>query len=341
MRLVPTTDLKDDIKVALDVYTYEGNLLLKKGSFITEAIIEKLLLFNLNYIYIIDEFCFDKNADWNPHIETYKLIKNHILIEQIGMDLTHSKHGLIDLAYIYDLREDLLELLIQNQEEYKIVYTPIIFSPHCRITKNIYIAMNSVLLGLKLKLPKEELEFIFMGSLLKDVALHSTNVVKCRRMHPYLGYKFLQHDYDLDDKVLEIVLQHHERLDGSGYPFKLKSESISKLSKIVSLIEILYDIRASQNILYGRYSKKQFEYLLQYDKEILDVFLTNVELYSKDMMIQLSSGDTGVVIENNYDDVFRPVIKIIKEKQFSKGTVIELIKCPKLKITSILYFPED
>jgi HD-GYP domain-containing protein (c-di-GMP phosphodiesterase class II) len=58
------------------------------------------------------------------------------------------------------------------------------------------------------------------------------------RMHPEIGYDMLK-DADLPYPIAEIVMQHHERLDGSGYPKGLKGDEILAEAKILAVADVV------------------------------------------------------------------------------------------------------
>jgi HD-GYP domain-containing protein (c-di-GMP phosphodiesterase class II) len=65
------------------------------------------------------------------------------------------------------------------------------------------------------------------------------------KTHSRIGYDFLQnHNYTLDKELLAIVLQHHEREDGTGYPFSLVGEEVHPYAKLISLCDV-YDVITS------------------------------------------------------------------------------------------------
>jgi putative nucleotidyltransferase with HDIG domain len=111
---------------------------------------------------------------------------------------------------------------------------------------SLRVAAISRRIGLRLGLSSEELEVLRMGCLIHDigkVAIPDDILLKPGRfnnfdrqimnMHPTIGAKYLAFRYP-DDRVTEIVLYHHERLDGSGYPAGLKGDDISPMVRIVA-----------------------------------------------------------------------------------------------------------
>lgn len=111
---------------------------------------------------------------------------------------------------------------------------------------SLRVAAISRRIGLLQGLSSEELEVLGMGCLIHDigkVAIPDNVLLKPSRfnnidrqimnMHPTIGAKYLAFRYP-DDRITEIILYHHERLDGSGYPAGLKGDDISPLVRIVS-----------------------------------------------------------------------------------------------------------
>ncbi|MEN2984817.1 MAG: HD domain-containing phosphohydrolase [Dictyoglomaceae bacterium] len=103
----------------------------------------------------------------------------------------------------------------------------------------------------EMRLSKDEIEAIKTGALLHDIGKISIpgeilnkpgrlnplemNIVKT---HPVNGYNMLK-NIDFPAEVLEIIVQHHERLDGSGYPEGLKDKEISLPVRIVSVADVV------------------------------------------------------------------------------------------------------
>ncbi|MEA3386581.1 MAG: response regulator [Thermodesulfobacteriota bacterium] len=112
------------------------------------------------------------------------------------------------------------------------------------------VAAISRRIGLHQGLSSEEVEVLEMGCLIHDVGkiaipddvllkpCHFNNIDRqIMNMHPTIGAKYLAFRYP-DDRVTEIILYHHERLDGSGYPVGLKGDDISPMVRIVSVADM-------------------------------------------------------------------------------------------------------
>ncbi len=115
---------------------------------------------------------------------------------------------------------------------------------------SLRVAAISRRIGLHLGLSLEELKTLEMGCLVHDigkVAIPDDILLKpgcfnyvdrqIMQMHPTIGAKFLDGRYP-DDRITEIILHHHERLDGSGYPSGLKGDDIGLMVRIVSVADV-------------------------------------------------------------------------------------------------------
>ena len=104
----------------------------------------------------------------------------------------------------------------------------------------------------KLNIEKEKLDFLYIASLLHDIGKISIPIEILNKpsklseieydlvkMHPQIAYDYLK-DIKLPLPIAEIVLQHHEREDGSGYPRGLKKDEIMIEAKIISVSEVIH-----------------------------------------------------------------------------------------------------
>lgn len=118
-------------------------------------------------------------------------------------------------------------------------------------THSIDVAMMSLIIADKLEYNDKKLFYIGLGSLLHDVGKLMLPKSMIERKEPFNQTEqllFFQHcelglssveSYGLPKECTDIILQHHERLDGSGYPKGLKESKISQNSKIVMIADTI------------------------------------------------------------------------------------------------------
>jgi putative nucleotidyltransferase with HDIG domain len=118
-------------------------------------------------------------------------------------------------------------------------------------THSIDVALMSLIIAIKLNYKKEMLESLCLGALLHDIGkllipkkiiqkpgkLNDTEMTLIKQ-HCDLGYSMIK-ELNLQKESADIILQHHERMDGSGYPYGLHENQISDAAKIVMVADVL------------------------------------------------------------------------------------------------------
>lgn len=155
------------------------------------------------------------------------------------------------------------------------------------------VANYSVQIAKKMKLPKHSCEIIYKGALLHDIGkigIPEHILMKNGKLtdeeyeiiksHPTLGHNMIKHVGNFySEGVLDIVLYHHERYDGKGYPTGIKGDQIPLFARIVAIADT-FDAMTTKRVYRDKYN---LEYALnevrknkgtQFDPQIADVFLS-------------------------------------------------------------------
>lgn len=132
------------------------------------------------------------------------------------------------------------------------------------------------------------------------------------KMHSAWGFDILKKKRNVSDNVLYCVLQHHEKINGKGYPLGLKNEQICLYARIVAIADI-YDALVTERPYKKAFSQRDaIEMLMamtdELDINVLKSFLQSVILYPVDSMVRLSNGEAAKVVENHMDAVLRPTV---------------------------------
>lgn len=133
------------------------------------------------------------------------------------------------------------------------------------------------------------------------------------RAHTRNGYLLIQ-NMELDNHVKNVILTHHERCDGSGYPFGLSDLRIDAYAKMVAIADS-YDAMTSKRAYRNAMSPiqaievMQNEGLQKYDVHLIMVFLENVMNSFIGNRVLLSTGEQGDIVFINKDKITRPTVK--------------------------------
>jgi HD-GYP domain-containing protein (c-di-GMP phosphodiesterase class II) len=132
--------------------------------------------------------------------------------------------------------------------------------------------------------------------------------------HPRHGYELLQGMSGVSQDALDIVLNHHERMDGSGYPLGLRGEAISRLARMAAIADV-YDAITSDRCYHTAMPptaalKKMWEWSrFHFDPELMRAFMTAIGIYPVGTLVKLESGRIAVVVEPHESEVLKPKVR--------------------------------
>jgi len=150
--------------------------------------------------------------------------------------------------------------------------------------------------------------------LLKNEDL-STAEINLLKMHPAYGIKVMQSVETLPARVRQIILFHHEMVDGSGYPKGLKADTLDQAVRIVAIANA-YDELCNRRV--AKHSKTPSEALsymykselAKYDKAALSAFIKALGIYPPGTIVKLVSGKVGIVMSADAQNMLHPNLMI-------------------------------
>lgn len=217
-------------------------------------------------------------------------------------------------------------------------------------------AMNvsalAVLTAKTMGLSQEEIQRVGMGALFHNIGMSrvplavrvkseedmSPTETKLLRMYPQLGKEILEAIPGVDPEIIEIVHQHREWIDGTGYPKRLFAGDINKLARLVGTIveynTMTGDRRSLRYFGPGQalshlYTKMQHKY----GPDVIDAFIATVTVFPPGSFVELNDGSFGLVLKSNLEERLRPVV-MLYERQASheQAAIIDLARERSLSI---------
>lgn len=192
---------------------------------------------------------------------------------------------------------------------------------HC-----LRVAMMAVTIGKQMGLSKQELRDLAEASLLHDIGKRMIAIDIIRKpgkltddefreikKHPTLGYRLLREHGGYNNNVMNAVLMHQEKYDGTGYPLGLQGDKISRLARIITVADV-YDALTSNRPYRQPWSVAEAEEFMMggsythFDYEIVLAFLAAFAPYPKGGRVLLNDGRKATVISNNAN-VLRPLVR--------------------------------
>lgn len=366
MRLVPIEYVRPNTVLGKTIYDIDGRLLLRAGVVLKEHTIAKIKEINILSIYISDKYSNDEIEDViKPEIRQKAIITIKEAFTNIGRLTSKNSERRFEKDYTWQeqsyfynigkMAESIVEDIL-NKKDILLALVDIRSMNNYMYSHCVNVAVISLTIGIALKMPKEKLEALCIGALIHDIGKsflpksiqnkegsYTEEELEEIKKHPRLGYKYLSTTYNVNSLSKMIVLQHHERCDGKGYPDGLFQKDILDLSSIVSIADAYDNLSTDIPGKRAMFPSDVVEYIManagtKFDYNIVNVFCRVVIPFPNGTIVELSTGEIARVEETVPNFPLRPILRIIQSNRVSRiGERISLLKELSIVITSIKY----
>ena len=342
MRPIRLKNVSPGMILGRDIFAIDGAVLLSKGIRLTEFFIRRLIQMGYDDIYIEDELSKDIELPDIINEKTRAIAKSTLMQAmndiKIKKELEVKKikmvvNGIVD--EILGSKDILINLSdLRTVDEYTFAHS-------------VNVTVLSIVIGKAIGLNELRLRDLGVGAILHDIGkVQVPNEIlnkpgklnekefEIMKNHSTLGYEMLKKYDDISSLSKGVTLFHHERLDGSGYPFGKIGDDIHLFARIVAITDT-FDAMTSNRVYRGKISNGEaLEYILttsysKYDYELVKAFMNHITVYPVGTIVKLSTGEKGIIIDNNKDAPTRPVVRIIPSKDTDKHSGYEEIDLQK------------
>lgn len=329
MRFIPTLFLQEGMLLGKSIYNSNGTLLLKEGLKLKQQYIDKVIDLDIKGIYIDDEI--SKGIEIENIIDDELRLNTVQKIKDIFMEAENNTGQMKEkIESLNILIEDIVDELINNKDIIVNMLDIKVFDDYT-FFHSVNVAILSIVMGIALDLNKEKLNNLGMGALLHDVGktfiskeylnknekLTDDEFEKIKK-HPVKGYKYIRSRFNLPIQTSKVILEHHEKYDGTGYPSQKAGKDISLFARIVAIADVYDAVTSDRPYRKGVLPSKAMEYIMggagyHFDYDLISIFVKKVAAYPLGTCVKLSNGLIGIVVKNYPDACTRPKIRLIEE----------------------------
>lgn len=331
---VPVAIVKPGMKIAETVYNDERIKLLNRGMVLDSHLIERLRNAGVETVWISDGDESLSEASENYHVseEAQATKEAQRLYDKTTKYLQEIRNniltvGTLDMYYVNKFVEKIVEPVLSN-------YRP--FTEMVRLRKTAPtvtehmadVCVLAIATGKITGMSQYDIRVLAAGALLHDIGkffipdsiLNNTGRLSEEDQflvmkHVTLGHDLLSGIKNVSKHILAIVNQHHEKLDGSGYPYGLSGEYVDKFARIVAVADTYSEAAGIQKngAKYASYEVAELigaQAGIKLDREICHQFLNSIIAYPLQSIVRLNTGEVAKVVYQNRAFPTRPVVKV-------------------------------
>ena len=366
-RMVSVEELEEGMLITADIYSRGGVIIVPENTTVTTGVLNILAKHAIMEVIIgeedgetkeeeteADDLCIPEDAigvvnapdeqqnRQQTFEETFKIAENNLgnallkLIKGESMDV----YDLLDIVDTVAAKADndvhLFDMLFKMKHTSDSLYMHL-----------ISVSVYAQLLAKWMDLPEEEIEFAGIAGLLhdagllicnkegeKNITLHGEYENTCGANHMVYSYNLIK-DMDLDIRLKQAVLTHHERMDLSGFPNKLSYKSLNNVSRVLALADAYDTLTMSEEGYEAMAPLAALGYMfdncyIKFDTEMMICFIQHLVQNFIQYEVVLSDGQRGKIVMPNKKEPARPLIMV-------NGGFVDLALRKDLTIKEMFY----
>ena len=349
MRLCKLSDIVGYEKLARSVMTQDYHELLAAGTVLKPEYVAKLEQLGITEVLIDD-------TKLKPEeVQILKEDVEDIFKEKVRSVLErHIYTNSAELEELSKTADSIISNILENDEIVEQIFD--IRERSADIYEHsISVCSLAILVAAKMNLSKEELHDIGVASLFHDIGLRYLNFTYTNqnidelserdlaeyRKHPAYAFSALEKENCISQESKMMILQHHERMDGSGYPLHAKNVPItSQILEVTDAFdEMICGIGCERSKVYEAVEYLKITRGSKFSGEVVEVMLDFTAVYPAGSLVSLSNNEVGVVIKQNRQFPERPILRIVKDsegKSVDEERICDLLQVHTLFIEKVI-----
>lgn len=379
MKKVSLIELVPGMVTAEDVLNFDMKMVVPKGVVLTENIISRLESYSIYYVAIENEVVgeisntapipepSENSIPRSDRASIYNSEQFNVFSRDFHQTANNFKDSLMKALYKNEpfnaegLLSETMQLMTQGDAHVSIfdMLLNMRYIDDSIYAHSVDVALISNMLARWLHFSEEEQQLATACGLFHDVGkfmLPQTILRKPGKLtpeefeivktHTTEGFHLLNKFGNVPKEVVNTALMHHEKCDGSGYPYGLKGDEIDRYAKLVTIADI-FDAMTSDRVYraamcpFAVIKTFEDEGIQKYEPQFILTFLENVSNSYLNHRVSLSNGLEGNVIFINPNDYSRPIIKcdndeIINLQDQHYNNIMKLSNQKNVSIESII-----
>lgn len=341
MRLLPTRSCTPGMKLGKCIYNEEGIILLNEHVELTNGLINRLSQLGIDFVYIHDEATDDIVIEDPISDETR--IK---ALAEIRSNFRHvmegnSKAKFSKSTFMGKAFSNVIKMIMEDlgsREGAMIMLMNMNVLNNYLYQHSLNVCIYATMLGMAAGYGRDELSTLSLGALLHDIGKTKINqdIIKKPgiltpvelaevRKHAEFGFKLLKDEPNIPLLAAHCAFQHHERLDGSGYPRGIMGDEIHDYAKWIGIVDSYDAMTTHRPHRLAMLPHQAMELLFAgvgtlYEHKKVALFRDNVAIYPLGLSVELSTGEKGVVVRINPAVPQRPTVRILEDMEGQRLT---------------------
>jgi len=336
MRMMPISLSRPGMRLAKRIYSDEGIVLLAEGVELTSTLIRRLGECGISFIYVQDPLTDDLVIPELLGEETQR--RTLQAIRSVFRDFSGApakgKPG--TYPYVGRKMRDVMSLIMDDlsrHEDAMIMLMNLHTVDHYLYMHSMNVCVYTTLLGIAHGYSRDELTTLGLGALLHDIgktqismqvllkpgALSPSEFGEIKR-HTERGFYLLKDEPNIPILAAHCAYQHHERLNGTGYPRGIEGGEIHEFAKWIGIVDS-YDAMTSRRVYRDAMLPHQAVEMLYsgsgtlYETSMLRLFRDKVAIYPIGVTVKLNTGQLAIVSDINATCAHRPIIRVLTDEE--------------------------
>ena len=350
-KLIKTRSVTPGMKIDQAIIDRLGRVLVARGAVLDEYIVDSLLKLGVMNVYIQDG---EEEPDDDKIViskAAEKQIEKLYTEDRSKLTLSNSvkKRVAEGIQFIYSgdmspavsdatasITNDLLDAIDSN-DAMAIDISALKTSDEYTFKHSVDVATISMILAKQQGLSRQHIYEIGVAGLLHDVGKTKVPIeilnkpgrlddeeFAVMKQHSVFSYRMVQNNPEFSNEIALAVLQHHEKINGAGYPMGVNESQITPYAKILSVADI-YDALVTERPYKPAFTQRDAVEMImsmtnELDMKAMKSFLESMILYPVGSIVELSNGEKAKVVRNSPHYILRPtVVGLTSGKVYNLG----------------------